>query len=450
MLKALRHPGIPAVYDLEEDSCYYYLIEEYLDGESLYACLERDGSLTKAKRISYGIQLCRIIYYLHSFEANPILYLDLQPHNILICHGTLKLIDFDQAVSAGLAGTRKKRCGTRGFAAPEQYTDEPLDVRTDIYAIGALLFYMKAGHAPDAGAEEPGGAGNCRKDFFSGGTISAAETDGLDAIIGRCLRQNRKERYQSVGEICEALQKLQAGAFRENKRPLLKIAVAGSSHGMGATHVSLCAASYLMAQGITSLYAEQNNSGDVRKMAAWQNRGPDSYGIYQLGNQAMRPRYGPNVKLEIPYYDALVEDFGTGLQPVLEEEYDLVLLICGSREWELGESVSSVRSLARKRNLRILFNHISPEERLILPGDVTSFHLFRLPFLALSGEDTVCRAFWDAVFAGTDAGKMLKERKEESLTAERRPGLWAFLKDCAAGLRNRKHTRNPESWNESA
>lgn len=417
VLKNLRHPGIPVVYDLEEDSDYYYLIEEYLDGESLYARIEREGSLTKAEQISWGIELCRIIDYLHSFEAYPILYLDLQPHNILICQGALKLIDFDQAVSVSLPGGNGRRYGTRGFAAPEQYTDEPLDVRTDIYAIGTLLYYM--------------GTGN----------IYPGTEDGLDALAavrGRCLQRKKEERWQSVREVQEALVNLQAGAFTENQIPLLHIAVVSSSHGMGATHVSLCAASYLLAQGITCLYRERNETGAVRKMAACRNREPDSHGIYHMGKWAMRPAYGPGVRLEQPSYDAVIDDLGTGLQTVLEEDYDLVLFLCGARDWELEDSISSIRILAQKKNLRVMFNHVSPDERLILPGDITSLQLFRLPVLPLPERGERYAAFWDAVFASTEGGKKLEERnRKERRMGGGRAGKWYFIKRCFAAVRRK-------------
>lgn len=434
VLKNLRHPGIPVIYDLEEDSNYYYLIEEYLDGESLYACLEREGSLTKAKRISYGIQLCRIIYYLHSFEAYPILYLDLQPHNLLICQGTLKLIDFDQAVSAGSAAWAGRRFGTRGFAAPEQYTEEVPDVRTDIYAIGALLFYMGTGYAP--GAEAPERGRPEPESLFP--EPEPAVGDGLDAVIRRCLQPDREERYSHVREVWEALSKLQAGTFTTMEMPLLKIAVAGSSHGMGATHVSLCAASFLSGQGFSCLYKECNASGAVRKMAAIRNRVPDSYGVYHMEKWAVRPQYGPNVCLEEPYYEAVIEDFGTGLQTVLEEEYDLILLLCGGKDWELEDTISAVRHLAQKESLRVIFNHISPDDTLILPGDVTSLHLFYLPNLSLSGAGETENSFWESVFAKTPAGEILGRRKKESQAAERRPGIWAFLKNVFSGRRKRE------------
>lgn len=432
VLKNLKHPGIPVIYDLEEDSNYYYLIEEYLDGESLYACLEREGSLTKARRISYGIQLCQIIFYLHSFETYPILYLDLQPHNLLICQGTLKLIDFDQAVSANAAKRLRKRCGTRGFAAPEQYTDEPLDVRTDIYAIGALLFYMGTGHAPG----EAAGAG---KSCGSMAGRTSAGRDGLDAVTERCLRQNREERFQSVREVQEALSELRAGAFSENQIPLLKAAVVSSSHGMGVTHVSFCAASYLLSQGYLCLIRERNDSGAVLKMAASRNLLPDDYGIYHMDEWLVQPEYGPNVRLEKPQTDAVIEDLGTGLQTVLDEDYDLILLLCGAKDWELEDTISSVRVLAQKKNLRVIFNHVSPDDILILPGDITKFQLFRLPELSLGGRLSVHDSFWEAVLLGTDAWeKLLKRKKGEERMAERRPLVWRLCRKAAQGLQRWK------------
>ena len=428
--KNLKHPGIPVLYDLEEDTYYYYLIEEYLDGESLYACLEREGSLTKAMRISYGIQLCQIIYYLHSFETYPILYLDLQPHNLLICQGTLKLIDFDQAVSADAAVYLRKRCGTRGFAAPEQYTDEPLDVRTDIYAIGALLFYMGTGHAPERKQEAAGPAGLWDAQAYAG-------ENGLDAVTERCLRQKKEERFQSVWEVQEELLKLQSGAFSENQIPLLNIAVVGSSHGMGVTHVSFCAASYLLSQGLLCLIREENDSGAVLKMATSRNLLPDEYGIYHMKPWMVQPKYGPNVRLKKPHSNAVISDLGTGLQTVLDEDYDLILLVCGAGDWELEDSISSVRILARKKNLRVIFNHVSPDHTLILPGDITSLPLFRLPQLSLTGQSGMQPSFWASVFSGTDAGRKLSERrKKESRMEERRPGLWGLCKKAAVGFRS--------------
>lgn len=421
VLKKLRHPGIPIIYDLEEDANDYYLIEEYLEGESLCALVEREGRLTKAKVISFGTELCRIISYLHLFKPNPILYLDLQPNNILICQGTLKLIDFDQAVFFSSAKSLQKRYGTVGCAAPEQYTGEPLDERTDIYAIGALLHYMGTGRLPVIGED--------------GGENRAADVLGgeLAAVIGRCLRRRREERCQSAAQLLEELLKLKTGVFAGKQLPLLRAAVVGSRHGMGVTHVSLSVCSYLSGKGLNCLYRERNESGAVRKTAGWFGASPDANGIYHIAGWAMRPQYGPCVKLEQPPQDVVVDDFGTGLQPVLEEDYDLILLVCGAGWWEREDSTDSIRFLAQNQNLRILFNHVSQDTRIILPGDITKLKFYRLPFFSLSQEAESIDRFWEAVTAGTKGGQTVRALEEErEPTAERRTRAWELLQKFRA------------------
>ena len=66
ILKNLRHPAIPIVYDLEEDQDYLYLIEEYLRGASLYTLVCKQGVLWEADAVRYGIQLCQLVQFLHS------------------------------------------------------------------------------------------------------------------------------------------------------------------------------------------------------------------------------------------------------------------------------------------------------------------------------------------------------------------------------------------------
>lgn len=424
VLRTLKHPGIPIIYDLEEDPNFYYLIEEYLEGESLYALVNRQGNLKGTKVVSLGTELCQIMDYLHSFKPNPILYLDLQPHNILICKGTLKLIDFDQAIFFSQAGRLEKRYGTPGCAAPEQYTDEPLDIRTDIYAIGALLHYMWKGSLPDINAQE-----------YSGGFIwmkaSKAGTEWeerMGAITRRCLCQNREERYANTKELIEDLIKLKQGVFNEKQISLLRIAVVGSSHGMGATHVSISVLSYLSELGITVLYQENNDSGAVASMAGHLGKSPDLNGIYHIGDLAMKPRYGPCVRLKQPEFDAVVEDFGTELQSVLAKEYDILLLLCGGKWWELESSVEAIRFLAQEENLRIIFNHVSSTMDIVLPEDITKLIYYKIPYFPTPGGEK-CNCFMKEVSAGTEGGRKIRElAKKRAGVKGRGSAIRRFLK----------------------
>lgn len=186
-MKELRHPGIPLVYDLEEDEEHFYLIEEYLEGHSLYALIRDQGTLQDAEAIRYGLQICSLVEYMHSACDPPILHLDLQPNNLMICGGTVRLIDFDHA-SAGRAADRLGRYGTVGCAAPEQYDpDRTLDPRTDIYAIGAVLRFMLQG--------------TLRTEDGQPYPLSKPLAD----IISRCMEKDMEKRYSTAGEAAEAL-----------------------------------------------------------------------------------------------------------------------------------------------------------------------------------------------------------------------------------------------------
>lgn len=395
ILKSLKHPGIPVIYDLEQDASYYYLIEEYLDGESLFTLVSKQGNLSRSKTISYGIELCQIIYYLHSLKPTPILYLDLQPNNILICDGRLNLIDFDQAVSAILTGSLRKRYGTAGFAAPEQYSNAPLDMRTDIYAIGALLHYMMMGTSPGSDADAlKGKAGNA-----------------LAEIIIRCLRPSMEDRYLDVEAVLTDLLKLKPGVFSDNQISLLKIAVTCSSHGMGATHVSLGLSSYLSQKGIKTLYEECNSRKAAGGLVSAFGIKPDKYGIFHLKNLDIKPGYGTSVRLDMPFCEVIVEDWGTNLEVLCDsEKYDLILLLCGGKWWELYDSFKAVRLLSGEKNLRIIFNHSSPKK---IPfsfewGSTQDF--YRIPYFPeYDNQDIQMLEFWSELLRETTIGRRLAE-----------------------------------------
>lgn len=427
LLKSLRHPGIPIIYDLEEDPDYYYLIEEYLNGESLFSLLKRQGNLTRAKVISHGIELCQIMVYLHSLQPYPILYLDLQPKNLLICGGALKLIDFDQAVSAALAGRMKKRYGTAGCAAPEQFTDEPLDVRTDIYAMGALLYYMGTGAFPE-------GEQSVLDDVFGG---------ALAAVIRQCIRPAREERYKGADRLLTELQGLRAGVFNTNQLSLLKFAVVSSSHGMGATHVSLGLSSYLSERGVDNLYLEEHDPGVMRASAEYLGEKPDSSGVWRLSGWELKPKYGECVKLETPERRAVILDFGTDLEAAQREENcELLLLICGGKWWEAAGSSRAFHTLSGIGHLRIAYNFLFSGERPVPVPEALSCPCFRLPcFCNPAALNQEAERFFDELLAGTgviinqeDKRKRRKwagrswsviwpgKKKQESCRIRKRPG----------------------------
>ena len=104
LLKSLNHPGIPMIFDIEEDDSNYYLVEEYIQGESLEAYLLHHKFISSDLFLSFCEQLCDIFRYLHSLHPTPILYQDLKPEHIIVCGTQLKLIDFGVTWNTGSSG----------------------------------------------------------------------------------------------------------------------------------------------------------------------------------------------------------------------------------------------------------------------------------------------------------------------------------------------------------
>lgn len=147
LLKQLQHPGLPLVYDVEEDDHHLFIIQELIVGHTLHTRLQSDGPYTPSEAITFMERLLPIVHYLHTQEPRPIIHRDIKPDNIMLSSGGgLKLIDFGIAREYKASGSGDTfYLGTRGYAAPEQFGRGQSDVRTDIYALGMVLYVLLTG-----------------------------------------------------------------------------------------------------------------------------------------------------------------------------------------------------------------------------------------------------------------------------------------------------------------
>lgn len=336
ILKELRHPGIPLVYDLEEDEYNFYLIEEYLEGCSLYSYVTEHGILMKEEVIRYGSQLCSLVDYMHSAWNEPILHLDIQPRNLILGNGSIRLIDFEHAARPLRAYEGRERYGTMGCAAPEQYTDgRTLDERTDVYAIGAVLRFMLCGTLREGA--------RCRQ----------ADTELLEEIIEKCMEPDMERRYPSAGEVSRALERLTAGAAAarcdQRADSSLNLILTGSRPGAGVTHLAFGLCHFLNQKGIKALYEEHSRSRAVLTMACRDRLRPDDYGIYRICGCPMKPWYGQAAKLPCPEdYKVVIRDFGTRWQEAAGEQKKRggsFLCVCCESPWERGKTEQMLEEL---------------------------------------------------------------------------------------------------------
>lgn len=159
---ALRHPNVAAVYHFgaspDATRCYYAM--ELVEGETLETLVRRDGPLNSKVALEIAIQIAQALM---AAAAHGLIHRDLKPGNIMLTRGEtdaaepqVKIIDFGLAKAIADPGgepdlTHGQFVGTPNFASPEQFESGPVDVRSDIYSLGATLWFALTGKTPFAG-----------------------------------------------------------------------------------------------------------------------------------------------------------------------------------------------------------------------------------------------------------------------------------------------------------
>ncbi len=150
MLARLNHPQLPRIVDyyVVEPDNVCFVVMDYIEGQTLQAWFaNRQKKADAASVLSFAVQLCDILHYLHSIEPEPVIYRDLKPSNVIIGQdGRIKLVDFGTARSYK-AGQNSDTVplGTIGFASPEQLHGFQTDARSDLYSLGAFMYHLLSG-----------------------------------------------------------------------------------------------------------------------------------------------------------------------------------------------------------------------------------------------------------------------------------------------------------------
>ena len=197
LLKKLSHPNLPSIVDIIDYDDNFLIVMDYIEGNTLEHILKEQGAQKQEDVVDWAIQLCDVLDYLHNCKP-PIIYRDMKPSNIMLkSDGQVVLIDFGTAREFKKANVADTTClGTQGFAAPEQFGGMgQTDARTDIYCLGATMYYLVTGHNP---SEPPYEMYPIRK-------WNQNLSSGLESIILKCTQKNPDDRYQSAGELMYAL-----------------------------------------------------------------------------------------------------------------------------------------------------------------------------------------------------------------------------------------------------
>lgn len=209
----LKHSNVVEVYDFGETDGVFYLVMDYLEGESLDRYLAREGTLSWEETREIGMAICAGLAHAH---GQGILHRDLKPSNVLISTSAkgasaIKIVDFGIAKELDGASTLTGTdlvIGTPSYISPEAVRGNELSPASDIYSLGCILYECLTGEKPILGdsamatmmlkleVDPPS-----LRDYFE-------EEPGavIDRLINKCLARDPEMRYGSAGELANALE----------------------------------------------------------------------------------------------------------------------------------------------------------------------------------------------------------------------------------------------------
>ena len=206
MARRISHPNVVRMHDLGEEHGLLFVSMEYVAGESLGARIQRLGTLTPAQLRPLVIQLCEGLTAAHGVG---IIHRDLKPANVLIdAQERVKLIDFGIArgdLQVGMTATNMV-VGTPEYMAPEQVRGGAVDARTDVYALGAVLYHALTGRPPFRGDTPISvGLAHCQDPVTPPRQLRPDIPAIWDSVILRALEKTPAARFASVQALQAAL-----------------------------------------------------------------------------------------------------------------------------------------------------------------------------------------------------------------------------------------------------
>ena len=308
LLKNLKHRYLPQVIDFVEDGDDVYTVMEFIEGQNFKQIITNGQRFDEKSVRKYAIQLCEAAEYLHSHQP-PIIHSDIKPANIMLTpQDNICLIDFNISMMTN-SGTAAAAGGSRGFAAPEQFkkvinapvtADEfheetrfmdsdgteilPdidqsvsdsvsgmktkniarafIDIRTDIYGIGASVYYMLTARIPAAGQLD-----------FRGISCSTQ----IKKVIAKAMSPDPSKRYKSASEMKRALQS--GISVKTLAVPAAAICAAALFVGIVSSGVPGKIANTGSTKGITDTIAKTTADGAVQTAVAAE---PQSEGFITI------------------------------------------------------------------------------------------------------------------------------------------------------------------------
>lgn len=203
---SVNHPGITIVHDFVQTADVCFIVMEYLDGRNLEQILEeKSDGLPEESVLSMATEIAEALSAAHKLG---LVHRDLKPANLFLENsGRIKICDFGIAVAASDPGNAESTylTGTPAYMSPEQCDGLPVDVRSDLYSLGCVLYELLTGRPPFGGKPEQVMAAHREKQPISPRLFRPEMATALDELVMRLLAKDRQDRPSDAGEVAVTL-----------------------------------------------------------------------------------------------------------------------------------------------------------------------------------------------------------------------------------------------------
>ena len=211
----LNHPNIATIHSIEEADGRLFVVMEFVEGEPLTNMIRR-GPIAEAEVCRIGRSVADALAEAH---GKGIVHRDIKPDNIIVSGPKVKVLDFGIAKQVGISGSTTDAptatfmtqqgmiMGTIHYMSPEQALGKPLDPRSDIFSLGVVLYEAATGQLPFHGETVTDTMTRIIRDEPPEATrVNPAVSPSLNAVIRRCMKKNRDERYGTAADVARALE----------------------------------------------------------------------------------------------------------------------------------------------------------------------------------------------------------------------------------------------------